>query len=80
MIYLKQHMIENHGQFSILPKGNNNYWISLQDSGTNFAGGFGINSFFKGDSASNIQMSDYIRDDKYADRIRPNTKTNLWRL
>ncbi|WP_297600398.1 flagellar hook-associated protein FlgK [Helicobacter sp. UBA3407] len=38
-------------------------YISIQDNGTNFAGAFGVNRFFDGNDASNIELARAYRDD-----------------
>lgn len=38
-------------------------YISIQDNGTNFAGAFGVNRFFGGNDASNIELARAYRDD-----------------
>lgn len=38
-------------------------YISIQDNGTNFAGAFGVNRFFDGNNASNIELARTYRDD-----------------
>ncbi|MDD6055956.1 MAG: flagellar hook-associated protein FlgK [Helicobacter sp.] len=37
--------------------------ISIQDNGTNFAGAFGVNRFFDGNDASNIELAQRYRED-----------------
>lgn len=38
-------------------------YISIQDNGTNFAGAFGVNRFFDGNNASNIELANAYRED-----------------
>ncbi len=38
-------------------------YISIQDNGTNFAGAFGVNRFFDGNDASNIELARAYLDD-----------------
>lgn len=38
-------------------------YISIQDNGTNFAGAFGVNRFFDGNDASNIQLAQSYKND-----------------
>ncbi|MCI5968963.1 flagellar hook-associated protein FlgK [Helicobacter sp.] len=38
-------------------------YISIQDNGTNFAGAFGVNRFFEGDNASNMELAQNYRND-----------------
>ncbi|MBX7490893.1 flagellar hook-associated protein FlgK [Helicobacter turcicus] len=50
--------------FSIASKNpTQEVYISIQDNGTNFAGAFGINRFFDGNDASNIELAQQYRND-----------------
>lgn len=50
--------------FQILPKNpSDGIYISYQDNGTNFAGALGINRFFDGNNAQNINLAMRYRDD-----------------
>lgn len=43
--------------FTIQPKSGEEIFISIQDNGTNFAGAFGVNRFFDGYDASDIELA-----------------------
>jgi flagellar hook-associated protein 1 FlgK len=43
-------------------KASGKYKISINDNGTNFAGALGLNRFFDGNNASNIQLSLALQD------------------
>ncbi|WDL69471.1 flagellar hook-associated protein FlgK [Helicobacter winghamensis] len=50
--------------FSITSKNPaEDIFISIQDNGTNFAGAFGVNRFFDGNDASNIELAQQYRED-----------------
>lgn len=50
--------------FSITSKNPaDDIYISIQDNGTNFAGAFGVNRFFDGNNASNIELAQQYRED-----------------
>lgn len=50
--------------FSITSKNpGEEIYISIQDNGTNFAGAFGVNRFFDGENASNIELAQAYRTD-----------------
>ncbi len=52
--------------FSIEPKPgteSQDIYISIQDNGTNFAGAFGVNRFFDGYGANDIELAYQYRDD-----------------
>ncbi|WP_299548580.1 flagellar hook-associated protein FlgK [uncultured Helicobacter sp.] len=50
--------------FSITSKNpSEDIYISIQDSGTNFAGAFGVNRFFDGKDARDIELAQQYRDD-----------------
>lgn len=50
--------------FSITSKNpSEDIFISIQDNGTNFAGAFGVNRFFEGNDASNIELAQQYRED-----------------
>lgn len=61
--YFKATFMDN-GAFSLSPTSNNSgYTISIQDHGTNFPGAVGLNQFFIGNDASNIDVkSEYKKD------------------
>ncbi|TLD84042.1 flagellar hook-associated protein FlgK [Helicobacter sp. MIT 11-5569] len=50
--------------FSITAKNpSEEIYISIQDNGTNFAGAFGVNRFFDGKDASDIELAQRYRED-----------------
>lgn len=52
------------GHFGITPKfDNSQYFISIEDDGTNFAGVLGMNKFFDGDDSSNIRVEHTLMKD-----------------
>lgn len=52
------------GHLSLSPKLNSGeYYLSVEDNGTNVAGVLGLSKFFTGNSAGNISISDELRDD-----------------
>ena len=48
--------------FSLKPK-QSGYTVAINDHGTNFAGVIGANTFFRGDSASNIDVASKLKND-----------------
>ena len=51
------------GRFQIMPKNQNDVYIGIRDHGSNFAGAFGLNRFFDGDNAKDIDVSSiYVQD------------------
>lgn len=51
------------GRFQIMPKNQNDVYIGVRDHGSNLPGAFGLNRFFDGDNAKNIDISSmYVQD------------------
>lgn len=51
------------GKFQIMPKNQNHVFIGIRDHGSNLPGAFGLNSFFDGDNAGNIELNLlYVQD------------------
>lgn len=54
----------NKGTFALTPKyGKGVYSVSIEDKGTNFPGVIGINRFFKGNGAGDIDINDDFKED-----------------
>lgn len=68
--YFHAYYDSNSKVFEIRPKDTNKkMYISLRDNGTNFTGALGLNRFFSGDNAGNIDLNyKYKKDPTY---IRP---------
>lgn len=53
-----------NGYFSFEPKkSEGEYFISIDDNGTNFAGVFGLGRFFDGEKSNDIGVASYLIDD-----------------
>ncbi|HIY44139.1 MAG TPA: flagellar hook-associated protein FlgK [Candidatus Helicobacter avistercoris] len=51
------------GRFQIMPKNQSDVYIGVRDRGSNLPGAFGLNRFFDGDNAKNIEISSmYVQD------------------
>lgn len=56
--YFKAYYDDGAKQFIIQPKRPaDGFYVAIQDHGTNFTGAFGINSFFEGENAKNIELN-----------------------
>lgn len=61
------------GRFQIMPKNQSDVYIGVRDHGSNLPGAFGLNRFFDGDNAKNIEISSmYVQDPtKLRPRVSP---------
>lgn len=68
--YFRAYYEDGAGEFNIISKHDSKgLYIAIEDRGTNFTGAFGINRFFEGDSAYNIDIAYEYRKDSTL--IRP---------
>lgn len=51
------------GTFTLLPRSNDGFKVSIEDNGTNFPGVFGMSGFFSGNDASDIQVNSTLSED-----------------